>query len=270
MIDLENYKRTLSFPFSRPPFFISITAFRHQLAMSPTERLLVNPIFGLSIRGTQWLFAILTFALNAYAVDKFARAGGFIWTIVVGIITVVYIPTLLALRVYSPGGLNPGAIVTVDSLLALFYFTAFIASAAQIGNTSCDFSFAGYYYVYAVNKNACQSSKAAVAFAAFNFALFTFTAAILGLYVVKASGDNLFKYNSETGAYFDPAVLALTASSQVNDPAPVNYDEEAQVDHEDGATVTKEEAQDAVDDEITNPAAALSTKEETKPTSVNV
>lgn len=183
------------------------------------QSVLANPIFAFSVRGAQLVFGILAFTLAAFGINKFLSAGSLVWTLICGIITTIYIPVVLLLRRLRPGVLVPGAQFIMETIQAVFYFTAFIAAAAQIGGTNCSFFYSSVFYSFGIDKSACQSSKAAIAFAAFNFVLFTFTAAISGLYVLKPmlelnpAGQMLFQSNEQTGVTFDPAVIVLSTGT---------------------------------------------------------
>jgi hypothetical protein len=222
------------------------------------ESILANPIFGFSIRGAQFIFGLLAFILGCVAADKFSTAGGVIWTIISGIISVIYLVVIFLLRRIRPHVLIPGALIIAEGIQAIFFFCAFVATAAQVGDVNCSWFENSSWGIYGLNKSACQSSKAAIAFASFNFALFSFTTVLFGFYVVKPSlatdptGAKLFQTNGQTGFSFNPAILILSTDS-ASSPS----DEETKI-GTDAATEPKVEDDDPIEDQDTRTGVTVS------------
>ncbi|KAH3672112.1 hypothetical protein WICPIJ_010156 [Wickerhamomyces pijperi] len=210
----------------------------------------INPIvklgayiqpYALFLRGTQLLFSILILGLTANTVNYFTSEGSNIWSLIVSLISLIYLIVISVLGFYYKGYLIPGAIAIVESLIAIFYFTSFIAEAADFGGVNCSLNYSGwldnYYYNVASTiggySSACKTAKASIAFSCFNFVLFLLTSLLVSFQVAltlsKNNSGDLWKFAQETGVEFDNSVLNIVTSSTKPKPINASFDEEATV-----------------------------------------
>lgn len=198
-----------------------------------------NSIFGFIIRSLQVFFALLTWALAADGIANFTTSGGLVWLLIAGLISFIYVIVIVILSAFVPGAIVPGAVFILEVFCALANFTGFIAAAAIIGSGSCDSTYLVGWIVYGFDSSSCRASKAAVAFGAFNWALFTFTATIFLFYAVFTLGTtNVWKTGNSINK---PCLVASTTTADVADG-----DEETKVgdatteDHADPDALTSE------------------------------
>ncbi|KAK9389657.1 membrane-associating domain-containing protein [Lipomyces mesembrius] len=136
------------------------------------------------LRIAQVVLAIVCLGLAAETVSVYSNDAGYlifvsVWTFL-ALAYIVFAPIYLSAAVFhrlAPYG--------VELLTNVFWFTAFIVMAAIYGPGSCSWYHDYYYYYYPRShhtgryKTACETSKAAIAFAAINWLLFIFTSGIM-------------------------------------------------------------------------------------------
>ncbi|KAK9319629.1 membrane-associating domain-containing protein [Lipomyces orientalis] len=149
------------------------------------------------LRIAQVLLAILCLGLAAFtvSVDYDNDAGYLIFVSVWTLLAVGYL--VFAPMYWSAAVFHKFAPFGVEILTNVFWFTGFIVMAAIYGPGSCDYydgdgyyGYDGYYYSYYYTtysrhysdyKTACGTSKAAIAFAAVNWALFVITTTLMAI-----------------------------------------------------------------------------------------
>ncbi|KAK9368738.1 membrane-associating domain-containing protein [Lipomyces kononenkoae] len=139
------------------------------------------------LRIAQLVFTILCLGLAAETVNVYSNDAGYLvfvaaWTLL-ALAYLVFAPVYWTAAVFHR--LAP---FFLELLTNVFWFTAFIVMASIYGPGSCgvydyggDYYYAYYYpYSYYGNyKTACESSKAAIAFAAVTWVLFVVTSVIM-------------------------------------------------------------------------------------------
>ncbi|KAK9375426.1 membrane-associating domain-containing protein [Lipomyces chichibuensis] len=142
------------------------------------------------LRIAQVVLAIVCLGLAAETVSVSSNDAGYL--IFVSVWTFLALAFLVFAPIYWTRGIfHRLAPLGVELLTNVFWFTAFIVMAAIYGPGSCswyrDYNDNNYYpryypyYSYRSSryKTACQTSKAAIAFAAINWLLFIFTTVLM-------------------------------------------------------------------------------------------
>ncbi|KAK9353856.1 membrane-associating domain-containing protein [Lipomyces doorenjongii] len=141
------------------------------------------------LRITQVVFAIICLGLAAETVSVYSNDAGYL--IFVSAWTLLALAYIVFAPIYWSGGVfHRLAPFGVELLTNVFWFTAFIVMASIYGPGSCSWYDDDYYYYYpgyhhprgyhsGRYKTACETSKAAIAFAAINWLLFMFTSGIM-------------------------------------------------------------------------------------------
>ncbi len=175
-------------------------------------KIISSTLFGFILRAAQWFVTILVLGLSAGSIDKYATSGSMSYTVFASVFTLLYLIVFTILSFVSPLNIIIGVNVILEILITIFWFTSFISIAAIYGPSDCNYHYSGWYYIYYINKNACQASKAAIAFAAVNFALFLVSALALSLTSISnISTDQLFQQNSISGASLNRPLIAVTS-----------------------------------------------------------
>lgn len=125
----------------------------------------------LPLRGLQLLFDIIAIGLIGYVVDAFAdspsRVSFFLFT---SIFTLFALAFLVAIPRFVPKLANPIILLVVEAITMLFWFAAFIALAVWVSDIPDGFC-----------NRICKTTKAAVAFGAFEWLLWTATTVLTAL-----------------------------------------------------------------------------------------
>ncbi|KAH3673744.1 hypothetical protein WICMUC_003487 [Wickerhamomyces mucosus] len=173
-----------------------------------------SPGFTWTVRILEIILSIIILGLTANTINYTGGEGSITWSLVVSLISLIYLGVIFLLSYLKPTFLNIGAIFVVESLLVIFYFTAFIATAAIYGPGSCHISFYDYYssVYYNYSSSWCRTAKATIAFTAFNFILFLLTSIAFffnSFFPLRArtSAQSSFLFTNETE--LDKPVLNL-------------------------------------------------------------
>lgn len=133
----------------------------------------------LPLRGVQLLFDIIALGLIGYVVDisiySHSRVGFFLF---VAIWTLFALAVLVALPRFLPRAAHPIVLLAIEAVTMIFWFAAFIALAVWISDVQdvfCD--------------NSCRVVRAAVAFGAFEWLLWTATTALTALGFFRSRGS---------------------------------------------------------------------------------
>ncbi|KAK9346510.1 membrane-associating domain-containing protein [Lipomyces starkeyi] len=137
------------------------------------------------LRIAQVVLAIICLGLAAETVSVYSNDAGYL--IFVSVWTFLALAYLVFAPIYwSRGVCHRLAPFGVELLTNVFWFTAFIVMAAIYGPGSCSWYhdyYPGYYNWYGYHsgryQTACETSKAAIAFAAVNWLLFIFTTGLM-------------------------------------------------------------------------------------------
>lgn len=177
-----------------------------------TFKVFSNTIFGFIIRAAQFFVTILVLGLSGDSLNRYVTSGSMSYTLFSAVFTLIYLIIFTVLTFLTPSVLIIGVNLILELLITIFWFTAFISIAAIYGPDDCDYTFSSGWFYYSINKNACQASKAAIAFAAVNFALFLVSLVSLFLTSFKnLSTDQLFQTNSVNGATLNKPLIAVTS-----------------------------------------------------------
>ncbi|GAM82615.1 hypothetical protein ANO11243_005970 [Dothideomycetidae sp. 11243] len=135
--------------------------------------------FMLPIRVVQFVFTIIVLGLVGNIVnDEYASPSQINFMLFTSIWTFLALIYLVVSQLKFEQFAHKFAILAVEALTMLFWFAAFIALAALLGDVgSC------------YGNNICGEAKAATVFGAFNWLLFAFTTAMAAIHVVRSHGS---------------------------------------------------------------------------------
>ncbi|KAI9886063.1 MAG: hypothetical protein M1823_002136 [Watsoniomyces obsoletus] len=130
----------------------------------------------LPLRGLQALFAIIVLGLTGYVSSEIDRIVYWASTpsqvsflIFLSIWTVIAVAVLIALPRFMPRAAHPFALLAIEAVTMIFWFAGFIAVAVFVSD------------IIFCLRNVCGCLKAAAAFGAFEWALWTATTILTGL-----------------------------------------------------------------------------------------
>lgn len=119
------------------------------------------------VRGLQLLFTIIALATSAASIakwdDEYTRM-----TVAVSVISFVY---LILAFTFHPF-VNALTVLIAESVVTILWLTAFAMVADLWGSGGCNYGHDSVYLYYTFPKTACQSGKAAIAFAFLSWILF--------------------------------------------------------------------------------------------------
>ncbi|KAI1388830.1 membrane-associating domain-containing protein [Hypoxylon trugodes] len=139
-----------------------------------------SSIIILGIRAAQLLFAFIVMGLTAYVahwynVDTLTTSPSQVnWLLVVSVITIVSVLYLELTPRFAPKLSHPLVAMSLEVLNALFYFAGFIALSVFMSR------------LLFCRGSVCGAARAAIAFGAFEFLLWTGSAILMGKEVAKA------------------------------------------------------------------------------------
>lgn len=190
------------------------------------------------LRILQFSISIIALALAAYSLNKFFNSERRMrYTAFVGSFSLIYLIILGILSFASPSFVMAGPVLIMEVLLAILWLCSFIALASRYSGFSCKrsnnryrYASDGYesngsvdsgynyirypYYSGSSYISGCRSGKAAIAFAAFSWLLFSISSILLLWNVFRRLARNkrinsMFQPGSKNGVRLDKPALAF-------------------------------------------------------------
>lgn len=163
-----------------------------------TDKLGRTPAVALGIRAAQFFFVIVTLGLTGDAVRRLSGGSLAINFLLAALVIALFYLLYVAIVGYVKPQFVPAlAVFIADLVLAIFFFSGFIAVAAYVGTTNCNvytyaFDFWGNAWGGRNNtfKTFCQETKAAAAMGAFSWVLFVVSTVFIGTNVFSTSNHD--------------------------------------------------------------------------------
>ncbi|AOA60800.1 hypothetical protein PP7435_CHR1-0387 [Komagataella phaffii CBS 7435] len=177
------------------------------------------------IRSVTFLFVIITLGLSAASINNmsYSRGNFLVATSVFSLVHLGYVGPYLFFTDYSTQ-IPPFFVAIFEYILNIFWFAGWIAMADLWGDIHCSrrTSYGWGYYQFG---SRCHVSKAAVAFGAFSWVMYTLSAVLVTINIVipiVRSGSYLSQVRAPVGFLTldqSPATVAPTVGDFESSPA---------------------------------------------------
>lgn len=122
------------------------------------------------VRAYQFVITVIALALTARTSDFYEAPSEAAYAVAVSVFSLVYLIAIFFGTLFAGPYFMAGPMLLSETVMLIFWFSAFIAMAAFFGGDNCS------YFFY---ENRCKEAKAAIAMCALCMALFAISLALL-------------------------------------------------------------------------------------------